>query len=425
MCCGGCYTCSGLALTPGICALLCPKAFRLRCSSSAAAPLPTLSLFLSFFITFSLSAYRAYISIQQSGTATSSQTRSVPGDSSAGKRHSMLGSLDAATGDALRSFQNALDRAQQLLQRDDERFKATAQLLRDLTIEVDCLKADSAPHSITRQRREALQAEKLKMLHHTRHQREAIAETAAHIQHLQEPRVRLSEQVDALKGDVKALRRQYGLRAAQVHAFIAQFLQPQNNLENLRFQLAQLQQGRVAQAESVKAAKRLLEERKTDLAALQAAGRVDATVCPNVGVTACNRHSSPVKGGNNGSAVSTLATGSDEEQRSDESEECAATTLLTEAERRAEAARRRSEQVAAHKAAEMQQGAEEARLEALRANLRRQVLLLCQEIEEVDAAQQREQKAYHDALNDAASGSGAGLHQQCQRCTRDLFDGFS
>ncbi|KAG5471354.1 hypothetical protein LSCM1_01438 [Leishmania martiniquensis] len=337
-------------------------------------------------------------------------TPSVPDHSGAGKSPNMLGSLDAATGDALRSFHDALDQAQQSLQRDSERCSVTAQLLRDLTVELDCLKAGSAPNSAARQRREALQAEKLKMLHHTRHQREAIAATAAHIQHLQEPRVTLTEQVDVLKGDVTALRRQYGLRAAQVHAFIAQFLQPQNNLEQLRCQLAQLQQGRAAQAEAVKAVKQRLQEKKMDLAALEAPDKLDATVRPNGGAASCNRNPSSIK--------------RDEGQPNEKAEDCAATALLTEADRRAEVTRRRSEQMAAHNAAEMQQSAERARLETLRVDLKRQVLMLCHEIEEVDAAQQREQKVYHDALDDAASGSGTGALQKCQRCARDLFGGF-
>ncbi|AYU81334.1 hypothetical protein LdCL_310020700 [Leishmania donovani] len=338
----------------------------------------------------------------------------------------MLGNLDAAAGDALRSFHDALDQAQQSLQRDEGRLRATAQLLSDLTLEVDCLKADSAPNSATRQRREALQAEKLKMLHHTRHQREAITATAAHIQHLKEPRVKLTERVDTLKADVKALRRQYGLRAAQVHAFIAQFLQPQNSLENLRCQLAQLQQGRVSQAEALRASTRHLEELKAELAALKAAGRFDTTTDPNGDSTAGNDQPLGAKRDHEAAAASGLASDGNGEELNAEGDECTGSVpLLSEADRRSEARRRRSEQAAAHKAAETQQAAEQARLEALRVDLKRQVLLLCQEIEGADAAQQREQKAYHDALNDAASGAGGGVLRQCQRCACDLFDGFS
>lgn len=337
----------------------------------------------------------------------------------------MLGNLDAATGDALRSFHDALDQAQQSLQRDEERLSATAQLLGDLTLEVDCLKADSAPNSATRQRREALQAEKLKISHHTRHQREAIAATAAHIQHLKEPRTRLTERADALKADVKALRRQYGLRAAQVHAFIAQFLQPQNSLENLRCQLAQLQQRRASQAEGLTASKRHLEEQKAELAALIAADRLDAPTDPNGNATAGHGQPLGTKGNQEAAAVSALASdGNGEALNAEDKERAACVPLLSEEDRLSEATRRRSEQVAARKTAETQQAAEQARLEDLRVDLKRQVLLLCQEIEGADAAQQREQKAYHNALNDAASGAGGGVLRQCQRCTCDLFDGF-
>ncbi|CAJ1032849.1 hypothetical protein NXY56_005397 [Leishmania guyanensis] len=338
----------------------------------------------------------------------------------------MLGSLDVTTGDALRSFHDALDQAQQSLQRDEKRLSATVQLLSDLTLEVDHLKAERAPSSATCQRREALQAEKVKALQHTRHQREAIAATADHIQHLQAPRLKLTKRVDALKIDVKVLRRQYGLRAAQVHAFIAQFLQPQNSLENLRCQLAQLQQERATQAEAVKMAQRRLEEQKADLAALEAADRLGTTSDSNGGAIAGNGKAPRTKSGDEAAAVLTLATDGNDVQLDAADEECAADVpLFTEAERRAEATRRRSAQVAAHKSAETQQVEERTRLEALRVDLKRQVLLLCQEIEEADAAQQQEQKAYHDALNGAVGEADGGVLRQCKRCSCDLFGGFS
>ncbi|GET91134.1 hypothetical protein, conserved [Leishmania tarentolae] len=337
----------------------------------------------------------------------------------------MLGNLDAATGDALRSFHDALDHAQQSLQRDEERLSATAQLLSNLTLEVDCLKADIAPNSPTRQRREALQAEKLKLLHHTRHQREAIAETAAHIQHMKEPRAKLTERVAALRADVKALRRQYGLRAAQVHTFIAQFLQPQNSLESLRCQLAQLQQARASEAEHVSACRRRLEERKADLAALKDTHRFNGITNPNGDVTAGNGKPPGSPGNAEAAAVYAPALGGNGEQLNDKNQDCAASVLLhSEPEKRSEMVRRRSKQLAAHKDAEIQQAAEQERLESLRVDLKRQVLLLCKEIEGADAAQQREQKAFHDALDNAASGAGEDVHRLCQRCNSDLFQGF-
>ncbi|KAG5497598.1 hypothetical protein JKF63_03863 [Porcisia hertigi] len=339
----------------------------------------------------------------------------------------MLSHLDASTGDALRSFQDALNQAQQSLQRDEKRLSATTQLLSDLTIEVDALKAHNAPNSATRQRREALLAEKIKMSHQTRHQREAIAAMAAHISHLKSPGAKLTEQVSALKGDVRALRRQYGQRAAQVHAYITSFLQPHNSLENLRCQISLLQQERVSQAEALRTATQRLEERKADLAALVASVRMDATSCPTVNSSGPPEpRPSQTNANPDTAALSTLHTDPRGEQLYAEEEVC---TLIiptaTEEDRLAEAMRQRSAQLDAHKSVETQHDAERTTLEALRVDLKQQVLLLCQEIEQADAAQQRDQKVYLDTLNDAASGSVKGVPPQCRRCSRDLYRGFS
>ncbi|KAK7201568.1 hypothetical protein NESM_000221200 [Novymonas esmeraldas] len=338
----------------------------------------------------------------------------------------MLGCLDAVTGDALRSFHEALHQAQTSLQRDEERLYTTSQVLQTLVLEVEQLKAASAPSSPDSQRREALQAEKMKLSYQTRNQRDSIAANAEHIQRLKEPRVALTETVNDLRLNVKALRRQYAQRAAQVHSFLAQFLHPQNTLDSLRRQLAQLQEGRAASTAAVADARKRLHQQQTELDALLSVS-VGKEAPHTESCEAQNDETATINISSGGGDTGATAAGISHHVRS-----CGDDTVdkapLSAAEQYAEATRRRSAQVEAQSIAAAAQAADEARLQQARAELKETVWLLCHAIEDVDAAQQREQKTYRDALNSAVSGAdgvgGAGVLQRCCRCNNDLFDGF-
>lgn len=343
----------------------------------------------------------------------------------------MLGNLDAVTGDALRSFHDALNHAQQALQRDQQRLSETTELVRALTEEVDALQAASAPNSAARLRCEALESEQAKMTHQARHQRESITTLAQHIERLQEPRRKVQERVAALREEVKRLRRQYGVRAAQVHTYVAQFLQPQNSLDSLRQQLAQLQQRRLAGEDALEAAKAALTAQQEELESLRVVGPADVTKGHGAAEAMEPQDADAARGEWGHSAAYHTAQNRNEEASSPGSCLAAATAHCqprTDAEERAELLQRRAQQEAHHRATAEQESAERAALESMRAELKRQVLHLCQAIEAADVAQQQEQKSYHDALNEAeteATSRGGSAGVQCQHCHGDLLAGFA
>jgi uncharacterized coiled-coil protein SlyX len=337
----------------------------------------------------------------------------------------MLENLDAATDAALQSFSEALAEAQRTLQQDQAHLDRTACLLRELSGNNNALRTGKVHNMQELQRLEALRAEKAKLIRQTEHKRDNVQSCVLHMQQLKQPRLQLISEVERRRREVKALRQQYCTRAAQVHGYVAQFLDPQNSLVNLRSQLVRMQHQRKEGEAAVQQLKeRLLELQK---AAAELNGEKQSELLTNEYELACRPEAQERNhGGHGDSPPAPLDTAAREAEEDADSAAIVtagcATKEATEAERLAALTAQRAEQQTAFASAQCQYTQEETVLQQRREELKQRVLQLCGEIEEADAAQQAEQKSYHDRLNAAASSA---ISRVCVCCCGDLLFGFA
>ncbi|KPA78906.1 hypothetical protein ABB37_05970 [Leptomonas pyrrhocoris] len=337
----------------------------------------------------------------------------------------MLQNLDDITKDALHSFSDALAQAQQTLQQDQARLDSTAELLHALSHENNELRTRKVHNTQELQRLNALRAEKAKLTRQTQHKRANVQSCLAHMQQLKEPRLALMTEVERQRRDVMALRKHYCTRAAQVHGYVTHLLAPQNSLESLRRQLAQVQGQRQEGEAAVEQLREKLAELQREATAFRAARQ--SWQAEDQGGEACTAEDEKERAGKHvHSCFPCAALGGDaatEEMAKDSIRAATSrTTPLTEADKLQSLTAQRAAQQATITASQLQYTQEEAELQRCRAELKQLVLQLCGDIEGADAAQQEEQKSYHDALNTAV---GVGARRTCASCHRDFLQDFS
>ncbi|KPI87238.1 hypothetical protein ABL78_3675 [Leptomonas seymouri] len=318
----------------------------------------------------------------------------------------MLQSLDGAASDALQCFFGALAQAQQTLQQDLDRLGSTAQMLQILSDENNELRTGKVHNTQELQRLGALRAEKAKLTRQTQHKQVNMQSCLAHTQHLKGPRLALVDAVEGQRRDVKALQKQYCVRAAQLHAYVAQLLAPQNSLENLRRQLVQMCDQREAGEAAVRQLKQKLEELQMEVTALNTVTQAWATESEEAG--------SPERreNGEGRAGYPSPHTASESDAGAPRA------AVLRDAERMQILTAKRAEQQTTSTARQLQYMQEEAGLQQHRKELKELVLRLCRDIEVADALQQEEQRRFHDALNAAAS---SGAPRVCMSCSGDLL----
>lgn len=333
----------------------------------------------------------------------------------------MLQSLDLAAADALRTFSEALAQAQQTLHQDQARLAHTAEVLQTLTEENGNLRAGKVHNTQEQQRLDALRTEKAKLRRQIEHKRDNVQACLTHMQELKQPRLELVREVEGQRQDLKALRKQYCIRAAQIHAYVAQFLAPQNSLASLRRQLARVTNQRREGEEAVQQVKENLELLQNEVAALKADGR--EALSAKSQKAADGLDAPPIKkGGPSETAQQYDNTERECKEDNMDDNDDGVVAVLTDAEEFQRLAAQRAEQQAAFATARLQYEEEEAQLQRRRGALKQLVLELCGKIEAADTAQQEEQKSYHDALNGAVS---SGANKRCQCCNGDLLLEFS
>ncbi|EKF38163.1 hypothetical protein MOQ_001632 [Trypanosoma cruzi marinkellei] len=148
----------------------------------------------------------------------------------------MLGALDHTTTDALHSFHDALQRAQQALQQEELRLAQLTQTVRQQQesnqSKRDVIRSQQQP------RLEALRQEIMRVRSLLERQKEEAEAQQQHVEAVRRPRRDAEAESQAHKTSLQQLQRQYLANSVAVHAELLQWWQPQNSLMSLEAQVA-------------------------------------------------------------------------------------------------------------------------------------------------------------------------------------------
>ncbi|CCW65156.1 unnamed protein product [Phytomonas sp. EM1] len=323
----------------------------------------------------------------------------------------MLQHQDANAVAALQGFAEALHQSQQSLQKEEMRLAESMRSLETLLNQNEKLRREKVNNPHEEQRLEALRREKLKLLQLIHQQRGTIEEETQHIEALRAPRLKAEEAVKAKRQELIDLRRQYVLRATQVHASVAQVCSPQQSLTHLEEVLQQ-------------------RRREADLLTgpLEEARRRHSELTEELRVLRALQPTAPAESGEGARGVEE-ESGRDippgEEAVWGEGWEGAAHLMsskgvrwLSPGELETQLQTQRQAHANLEDEFQRQQHAMRRRCEELKASVRH----LCEQIEVVDATQQDAHRSLDQSLNDAESAAGGVI--ACKRCAADVVSWF-
>ncbi|RNF26244.1 uncharacterized protein Tco025E_01460 [Trypanosoma conorhini] len=297
----------------------------------------------------------------------------------------MLGALDHTATDALQSFHDALQRAQQALQQEELRLAQLTQTVRQQQ-ESNGARRD-AIRSQQQQRLEALRREIMRVRSHVERQKEEAEAQQQHVEAVRRPRQETEAESRAQKKSLEQLQRQYLANSVAVHAELLQWWQPQNSLTSLEAQAAR----KAEEVAALQGAVQALQQQLHEYTGEQHAPRTE---------TSLQGH---VQGARDEAAAVAPGTACGDDAVS--SSACLEQQLLQQREAR-EAFTRHSTDALTLRRGEV---------ERLKTRLKQ----LCADVEAADAAQQVAQQEFHSALNQQSEA-----RLRCGGCGKEIVDSF-